>query len=525
MPRVKVAKLDELPKESMRQVTANGVEVLLVRTGGEVRALGAHCPHQEAPLAEGLLAGGRVLCPWHQSVFDASSGELLEPPAVSCLPVYPVVVEHGEVLVDVPDEAGAARSPEMVAPDADKDPRTFVILGGGGAGLAAAQELRRVGFAGRLLMVSADERPPYERTHCSKDYLAGNAPGEWLPLKPPSFYEEAGVEWVHHRVDGVDLTTRRVSLPGGATIDADALLVATGGEPRRLEVPGAELEGVLTLRTWDDSDRIAAAADGAKRVVVIGASFIAMEVAASLKERGAASVTVVAPEAVPFKRVLGERVGNVLRALHSEQGVAFELGSPLARIEGSGRVEAVLTEDGRRVPADLAVVGIGVRPATDGIRGVRLEEDGSLRTDEHLRVAEGVWAAGDVATFPDWRSGDRVRIEHWRVALQQGMTAARNMAGGQEPFRKVPFFWTMHFGNPLAYLGHAVRWDEEVTHGSLEDRDFMVYYLGPERVLAAAAMGRDHQVSALHELMLQGREPSADEVRAGEIDLVARLRG
>lgn len=525
MPKVKVAKLHELGENSMRQVSANGVEVLLVRTAGQVRALGAHCPHQGAPLAEGLLAGGRVHCPWHQSVFDASNGDLLEPPTLDCLPVYPVEVAHGEVLVEVPEVSAATRSPEMVGADPGADSRSFVILGGGGAGLAAAQELRRAGFRGRVVLVSADERRPYERTHCSKDYLAGNAPADWLPLKPDSFYEDAGVEWVQHRVERVDLAARRVSLPGGAAINADALLLATGGEPRRLQVPGSDLEGVVALRTWDDSDRLAAAADGAERVVVIGASFIGMEVAASLKERGVASVTVVAPEAVPFKRALGERVGGVVRALHIEHGVRFALGSPPARIEGSGRVEAVVTEDGSRVPADLVVAGIGVRPATDAIAGVRLESDGSLRTDERLQVAEGVWAAGDIATFPDWRSGEPIRIEHWRVALQQGMTAARNMAGAGEPFRAVPFFWTMHFGNPLVHLGYAARWDEEIVHGSLEDHDFMVYYLGVDKVLAAAAMGRDRQVSALHDLMLAGREPSADEVREGAIDLVARLRG
>lgn len=521
----RVAAASDIEEGRIHPVKAGDVELILVWAGGRLHALAAHCPHHHAPLADGLLDGTRLLCPWHQSVFDVTDGSLLEPPALDCLATYEVRVEGDDVLVDLPDEPAESVAPAMVDANPGADPRTIVIVGAGAAGLAAAQELRRSGFRGRLVMVSEDPRAPYDRTNCSKAYLAGEAPAEWLPLKPPEFFTDHGIEIVEHRVDRLDVGDRRVTLPGGAVLEADGLLLATGGEPRRLDIDGAQLDGVMTLRTWADSDRLAERAADADGVVVIGASFIGMEAAASLTQRGAGPVTVVAPEEVPFERTLGARVGTVLREVHADHGVRFELGRRVARIEGrNGAVSTVVLDDGRTLAAGLVLMGVGVRPRTDCLAGVELEEDGSVLVDELMRLADGVFAAGDIATFPDWRTGEPTRIEHWRTAQQQGMIAGRNLAGRVDPFRDVPFFWTMHFDAILGYLGHAATWDDEILHGSLADRDFMLYYLRSDRLLAAAAMGRDRQLNALHELMRLGREPDASDLQEGEeLDLVERL--
>ena len=256
---------------------------------------------------------------------------------------------------------------------------------------------------------------------------------------------------------------------------------------------------------------------------MIGANFIGMECAASLVQRGVDEVTVIAPGEVPFEAVLGRRVGGLLHDVHRDHGVNFKLGRTVQRFRGDGRVRSVGLDDGDTVDADMAVVGIGVRPATDGFSGVTLEDDGSVLVDELLRVREGVFAAGDIASFPDWRTGRPTRIEHWRTAQQQGMTAGRNLAGELRTFRAVPFFWTMQFDAILGYVGHAPAWDEEIVHGDLDDRDFIVYYIGDERVLAAAAMGRDRQLNALHELMLLEREPTPTQLRNGDVDLTGLL--
>ncbi len=526
MPRVRVASLEELERQKKMQVKAHDTEVLLMHLQGRIHALAAHCPHQHAPLVDGVIHGDRLVCPWHQAVFQIDTGDLLDPPALDALPTYPVHVDDGDVFVELPEEPPLIRQPEITTPERSASDRLIVILGGGAAGTTAAQELRRSGFDGRVVLISADERIPYDRTHCSKAYLSGEAPAEWMPLKPPKFFTDAGIERVTATVSHIDVHNRTVHLPGGSLLEADGLLIATGSSPKQLPIPGADLSGVHTLRTWDDADAIAASADRSERAVVIGASFIAMEVAASLVQRGVASVTVVAPEQVPFTNVLGDRVGEWLRSVHERNGVRFQLGRTPEHIFGQQSVTEVELDDGSRLAADMVVIGVGVQPNTDAVEGLELRDDGSLLTDELLRVAPGVFAAGDIATFPDWRSGELTRIEHWRTASQHGMIAGRNLAGAAQPLRTVPFFWTMQHGMPIGYVGHAPSWDEEIEHGEVTDGDFLLYFIANGRVAAAVGAGsRGGELPALHELMLLGREPSVEELRKGEIDLVERLGG
>lgn len=523
MPKARVAQASSLQRGQMRQVTIGETEVLLARYEGQLYALGARCPHQGAPLAEGILHDRRLVCPWHGSVFDVTSGEALEPPTLDSLRRFRVSLEDDDVLVEAPARAESRRPPEMVTLNEEEDIRTFVIVGAGAAGLAAAQELRRVGFQGKIVLVGEEHRPPYDRTRCSKDYLAGQSSDQEMPLRSDEFYPAHGIQRVTQRVVRLDLSTRTVVLDDGTSLKADRLLLTTGASPRVLELPGAHLEQVFTLRSWRDAARLGRSALEARHAVVVGTSFIGMETAAALRQRGVSSVTVVGPETVPLARVFGERIGRMIQRLHEDRGVVFHLGVAPTALEGGSRVEAVVLEGGQRLEADLVVVGIGVRPATDFVAGVLTREDGGLVTDSYLRVAEGVYAAGDIAAFPDARTGEPVRIEHWRVAQQQGQVAAHNMAGQPEAFTRVPFFWTSHYETTVAYLGHAPSWDEILYEGEVESQSFLAYYLKEGRLSAAAACGRDRQVCALHELMLQHQEPSAEELRRGGVDLVQRL--
>lgn len=518
-----VARADELRNGEMRQVEVDGVEVLLARVGDRFYAVGAHCTHYGAPLAEGVLCGERIICPWHHACFNATTGEMEEPPALDALPRYDVRVEAGHVIVSLSEDAGDRRVARM-SRRAPNDARLFVILGGGAAGYMAAQTLREDGFTGRILLISDDGHLPYDRPNLSKDYLAGNLGADALPLRSEEFFREHEIEIeLNRKVARVEAANKIIRFSDGASLRYDALLVATGGEPRTLPVPGADLGNVFTLRSRDDAERIIASLGTARRAAVIGASFIGMETASSLAARGL-SVTVVAPESVPFEHTLGAEIGALFQKLHEENGVRFRLGAKLARFEGQRRVEAVILESGERIEADLVIVGAGVKPATEFLEGVEKTKDGRVVVDNRLRAAEDLYAAGDIASFPDARTGERAHIEHWRTAMQQGRVAAHNMAGREAIYASVPFFWTQQFDLVLTYVGHATKWDEVIVQGSIEGRDFLAFYVRDGRALAVAGVNRDREMAAIEELMRLGRMPSAEELRGGQVDLLARLK-
>jgi NADPH-dependent 2,4-dienoyl-CoA reductase/sulfur reductase-like enzyme len=317
----------------------------------------------------------------------------------------------------------------------------------------------------------------------------------------------------------VDAQAKTVSFKGGEQLTYDVLLVATGGAPRPLQIAGSDLKNVLALRSFADSDAIIAAAEEAKRVVVIGASFIGMETAASLKTRGL-EVTVVAPDKTPFEKTLGDEIGALFQKIHEDNGVRFRLGAKVARIIGNGRVEAVEVESGEKpekVDADLVVVGVGVKPATDFLVGINLHKDGGLIVDEHLRAADDLYAAGDIAWFPSDLTGERQRIEHWRTALQQGRIAARNMAGKNIAYNSVPFFWTRQFDSGLVYVGHATSWDEIIFQGDVPKQNFLAFYVKGSRIRAVAGMNRNREMAALEGLMRDDRMPTPDQLRSGTL--------
>jgi NADPH-dependent 2,4-dienoyl-CoA reductase/sulfur reductase-like enzyme len=387
------------------------------------------------------------------------------------------------------------------------DTRTFVIIGGGAAGYMAAQTLREDGFGGRIVIITRETRAPYDRPNLSKDYLHGHADPEWMPLRSDDFYAEHDIELVYNKdVTNVDPTTRRITFADGDTMECDGLLIATGGEPRRLQVPGSDLKNIFVLRSFDSADSIIAGAEDAKNAVVIGASFIAMEAAYSLRERGL-EVTVVAPDDVPFERTLGPDIGRLLRSIHETNGVNFRLGEHVKALRGEGNVERVEFETGDTISADLVVVGIGVSPATGFLDGFEKQKDGGVVVNEYMSLGNGIFAAGDIATFVDSRTGAPTRIEHWRTALQQGRVAAKNMLGHPVRYTSVPFFWTTQFDATLNYVGHAVGWDAIQYSGDVEKKDFLAFYIKDGKVAAVAGMNRDRELAVWEERFRLGRIP------------------
>jgi len=510
-----VARADELRDGEMKQVRVGRRTALLLRLGDEFHALGAKCPHHGAPMEEGLLHEGRLLCPWHKSVFDAVTGDLEQTPALQALARFEARVEDGNVIVTVPDRAPSERTMPMAGYDPAADSRHFVILGGGAAGGAAAEALRQEGFEGRVTIITREQDLPYDRTELSKDFLGSTEDVSEPTLRSDEFYEEHGIEVRRGcEVASVDVPARRLELADGESLECDALLLATGGVPRRLPVDGADLENVFTLRSLADCRRIKEAAGEGKRAVIVGASFIGMETAARLAGRGLA-VTVTGMEDVPFARVLGPQVGRLLQRMQEENGVEFRLGRRLKGFAGSGAVEAVLLDDGERIEADLVLQGVGVRPATDILKGVDLNEDGSVTVDGRLRLADGVYAAGDIARFPDWRTGEPIRIEHWRLAQQHGRAAARNMLGADAEFTSAPFFWTNQGGPSLGYVGYTRGWDEIIYQGDPSEGEFLAFYVKGGGIRAVAGLRREVGLCAALCLMELDRMPAPDEVRRG----------
>ncbi|MEH2252407.1 FAD-dependent oxidoreductase [Nostoc sp.] len=518
-----VAKINDLNDGEMRQVSVGETEILLTRLEGKFYAVGAHCSHYRAPLAEGVLSGHHVICPWHNAYFDVTTGDQLEPPGLDALACYQVRIEGENVIVSVPEETTGLRSPAMAQFNPDADGRTFVILGAGAAGVHAAEALRVAGYQGRIVMITQDDRLPYDRTKLTKDYFIGKTSSEEMPLRSPDFYKEHAIEvLLNKQVKQVQTTAKAIAFTNGDSLTYDALLVATGGKPRQLDIPGADLQNILTLRSFDDTDRILTLSKQKGQAVVIGSSFIGMETAAGLSQHGL-EVTVISPDSVPFKKTLGEEIGKIFQQVHQENGVSFKFGRKAVQFEGSDKVEAVILDNGDRVKADIVIVGIGVQPATDFLEGVDLHpKDGSVVVDEYLRVADGIYAAGDIARYPDWRTSESLRVEHWRVAAQQGRIAAHNMAGKAVKFRGLPLFWTMQFKFPLRYIGHAESWDEIIVDGDLQKQEFIAFYVQKNKVLAVATSHKDTETAAISELMRLNQMPTVEELRSGIVDLIQR---
>ena len=479
--------LDELADGGMIGGHVGEEAVLLARRGDEFFAIGSSCSHYGGPLADGLVVADTVRCPWHHARFSLRTGEAVAAPAFNPVSCWRVQKRDGKAWVGEKIEPTEQRSTAK-ARNASENAERVVIVGGGAAAFATAEMLRREGFAGSVTLLSADDAAPYDRPNCSKDYLAGNAPEDWIPLKPPEFYREHAIEIVLGTdVTGIDIKAHQVAIAGGRNVAFDKLVLATGAEPIRLDIPGAREPHVHTLRSLGDARAIIAHAKQAQRVVVVGASFIGLEVAASLRAREL-EVHVVAPERRPMERVLGREFGDFIRALHEEHGVVFHLEETVTAIEGKN----VRLKGGKTLPADLVIVGIGVRPRVQLAEQPGHTIDRGEVVNAYLETsAPGNYAAGDIARWPDPHSGEPLRIEHWVVAERQGQTVARNILGRRERFADVPFFWSQHYDLPINYVGHAEKWDALEIEGDIKARDCVVRYRLDGKLLAVASIYRD----------------------------------
>jgi 3-phenylpropionate/trans-cinnamate dioxygenase ferredoxin reductase subunit len=514
---IRVCRDGDLAEGEPRVLKAGEADVYLVRLEGTVRAFGTECPHYHEPLIKGALFGREIVCPAHFARLDARDGRLVSPPALDDLPRFPVKVENGEVWV------GPVEKPRFPKP-AGEDARTFLVVGGGAAGEAAVETLRREGFAGRIVMVTADDERPYDRPNLSKDLLTGEAKPEWMPLRGPKFAANQRIELLTgRRVASIDTAAKAAVLATGERIAFDKALIATGGVPRKPAIPGAGLPGCLVLRTLADGRALIAAATGAKSAVLVGAGFIGMELASSLCKLGV-RVQVVSPGRLPLARVLGDRVAALLLARHQADGVEFHLGATPVRVDGARGDLRVGLSDGAVLSGAFVVFGIGVDPEVGCLAGTGLAGPDGVPVDGTLRTGHpDIFAAGDVAVAPDV-SGETARVEHWSVAQRQGQHAARAMLGSTTPYGETHFFWTKQAGLSLKYVGSARTWDEIVYRGDVEAAKFLAGYYRAGTLRAAATVGRRVELSAVERLMRLRSLPSRAEFANEGFDLVAAAR-
>jgi len=497
------------------QVTVEEKPVLLVRAQGRICACGAECPHYKGHLVKGQLSGHVLTCPSHNARFDIRDGRLLSPPALNDLATYDVKLEGGKVWV-------RSRGAAVIPMPAGSDGRTFLIVGAGAAGNAAAETLRREGFSGRILLIGMETAGPYDRPSLSKDYLAGESPAKWLPLRGEKFYARLAIQVrLGSRVVAIDPRSRTLTLADGSTLQGDRILLATGSVALRPPVPGIELPGCFMLRSLADADALIAGLPQSGAVAVIGAGFIALEAASSLRKRGL-EVHVVAPDAIPMEKVFGPEIGRRLKRLHEESGVVFHLGRTLAGVQGNGRARDVLLSDGTHLEVGAVVLGVGVRPAVEYLAGSGLAEAAAVPVDSRqATAADGIFAAGDIALVKDAGGGPR-RIEHWVEAERQGRHAARSMLGKTPLPREAPFFWTRQHGKSFKYVGHAPGWERAVFRGDPQGDSFLAGYYTGGLLRAAASLGRDLELIQVGQLLEAGRTPSPAELADPGFDLSSK---
>jgi apoptosis-inducing factor 3 len=513
---IPVARTSDLQAGEMRVVEVCDEKLLLLRTfDGRWRAFEPTCPHAGAPLEKGALCGSRLICPWHKSCFSAVDGALLESPSLESLPSYFLEIVGEEVRVDPGSSTQMKYSPDhgKASPRADQ---TFVILGGGAAGTAAVKELRSLGFAGRLVMISQEDRAPYDRTLLSKMYLSGKADAKQLPLRPENLLSDCAVDFLVAEVDQVDPESRTIRFKEETipSLQYDEALVATGGKPKLLPMASKGSQPLL-LRSVEDANRVIAAAEQAETAVLIGASFISMEVASAFRERSL-SVTIVSEENIPLLKQLGPEMGRLLLEKHLQKGIRFLPETKVISIRKVGSSSTIKLSSNDELRADLVVSGIGIEPATTFLKKISRGEDQSVAVDASMRImgASHIFAAGDVASFPLPENGRRLRIEHWRVAQEQARTAAANMMGLEKTYSGVPYFWTYHYGVRYEFFGRMPDQSQLVIDGDLEEPKFVAAYVREGRCEAVFSANRECETAKLFDHMEGQGPPSLETFRS-----------
>lgn len=506
---IRVADLADIQFRKPFATTVDETDIFLYRTDDEIIVLQNACPHYGAPLTDGTLRDSSITCPWHNAQFDLKTGSLLEPPALDDLAKYDVKTDNGEVFVRLTEK------PRISMPEG-KDSRRVLIVGGGAGGNACAESLRREGFAGQITILTADGERPYDRPMLSKGFVKGMADESWLPLRGQEFYSSLHIDVLtKRRVDSLDVDEMAVHCDTGDRYTADKIVLATGGRPRRLNIPGWDKRGVHTLRSAEDGRKIKADAENAQSVVVIGAGFIGMELASDLRQRGL-TVHVVAPEELPMSLMFGSEIGAAIKTLHEEQGVAFHLGTKPKEILGEDRCREVRLFDDSTVEADLIVAGLGVEPEVSYLSNTGLADNGEVRVDERLQTnAPDIFAVGDIAAVPYPNGKGRHRIEHWVVAESQGMHAGRSILGRTEAYAKLPFFWSRQYETSLKYVGFPGTRTSE--RGAVGDLDGMVGFFDGDELVGAASLGRSEELLQIEDALVEGRTISPDQFQEGTL--------
>lgn len=498
--------------------------ILVTKIDGKFYACGSKCSHFGAPLEKGVLFDDKVFCPWHDAAFSVITGYAEQGPVLNGIPTYEIREENGKLFAKVPKDLKIGVQVPMVKRN-PKDTRRFVIVGGGPASLSAAETLRQSGYEGEIIIITKDQELPYDRTMLSKNIYNNDI--NKIQLRNQAFFDEYGITVVKGApVKNINANNNTVEIEGKESIKYDKLLIATGGRPRVPALKGVDLKNVFTLRNYNDLNNIKDTTRNAKNVVIIGASFIGIECASAIKGelKDNINITIVDPANTPYERVLGPQVGTAIQKLSEKNGVQFRLKSGVQAIEGTGQVKEVVLTDGTKIPADVVILGTGIQPNTEfAAKAVDLQADGGITTDLYLRTTnKDIFAAGDVAAYPYWYLGDRVRVEHYNEAFQQGAVAAFNMLERKVPNDQIPFFWTRFWNSSLQYIGHCKNYDEVYVDGDLNNIDnlqFVAYYLQKDRVIGAAVYGRSPLAMIFNGAMQLNVMPTGTEIKAGKVTI------
>jgi len=487
-----VSALSDLQDGKLASSEVDGEKILLLRSGDTIHAIGAVCPHHGAPLECGLLIDHILTCPWHTAAFDVPSGMVLGPPALEGVPAYEVRIKQDCVQV-------RKKVPEIKPVQLRGESGTFIIIGSGAAGIAAAITLRHEGFDGRVIMVTPEIVVPYDRTWLSKEYLAGNLDRERLFPKSEQYYRDRKIDILMGRqVSALDPKNRQIIFMDGDYLQYEKLLVASGGIPRTPGIPGTDLKNFFLLRNLDDADAIIDALKQAQNALIIGAGLLGLEISAVLRERGL-EVHVVAPEKIPLAGVYGERVGTRIQCLHAERGVHFHLGLTVVSLKGDDMVREAELSDESSLPVDIVIAGTGIIPAVHFLEEAGIVENYVVPVDGQMRTkTEGIYAAGDIALVPDFLTGGKRRVEHWTEAMQQGQHAARCMLGYDEEYHGVPFFWSKHYDTVIRFAGYTPKVRKIAYRGKPDSGEFLAGYYRGNKLLAVAGIGRTDEFLALH---------------------------
>ncbi|KAJ7678510.1 hypothetical protein B0H17DRAFT_944488 [Mycena rosella] len=524
----------ELKDGQMKEVAFGDGKVLLSKLGDKVHATSAFCTHYGAPLAKGVLtADGRVVCPWHGACFNVCTGDIEDAPAPDALHSFQVQISDGQIHVTAnasdTQKANMSRAPKLTTTGTETAGDGVVIVGGGSATFHAVESLREHGYKGPITILTQEAHTPVDRTKLSKALITDPSKIEYRSASDLKIKYSTNIR-VNVTVTSVDFAKKEVILDGGKVV-YDKLILAPGGTPRKLPVPGADLENVYTLRGVESTKKVDAAAQEGKKLVVIGSSFISMEIVAAVAKRKLASIDVIGMEEHPFELVLGKEVGKALQKYHEFQGVKFHMSSKVEKIvpqEGNEALAGGVVVNGETLPCDLVIMGVGVAPATQFLKdsGMPLEKDGGVKVDENMKVPgyNDVYAVGDIAHYPQVETGEFRRIEHWNasVAGNQGRAVGKTIAGHPQPFLKVPIFWSAQ-GQNIRYCGIGSGYDDIFIKGNPEELKFIAYYIKDGKVVAVATMQNDPVVSCSSELLRLGLMPSPEELRAGKDPLTVDI--